>query len=234
MMPARNRPVILLTAFGPFPSVPDNASARMLPNLARAAASAFPGHVIKSEVLVTEWRAGTARAVELLEGSRPAVAIHFGVSGRATGFTLESRAVNDLTATADACGEVPDALCLVSDGPAVMASNLPVALIASRLRMRGLPVTISRDAGRYLCNATLFHSLVCARRADWRLRNGFVHLPVEIGERRRIGNSQLTMPDAIGGGLEIIAASLGLLPPTLQTTYLPRRTTTLPGAVNYS
>lgn len=229
-MTIRSRPIVLLTAFGPFPRVPDNASARLLPRLVHAAAKAFPGYAIRPEILATEWRAGTARVVELLETSRPVLAIHFGVSARATGFTLERRAINGRTATADACGEVPDSALLHQDAPETMGTNLPVALIAHRLRLRGLPVTLSRDAGRYLCNAALFHSLECASRAGWRMRNGFVHLPVEIDQHRRSGMSQLTMPDAVRGGLEIIAAGLGLPPP--HPLHLPRPVTTFPTVGN--
>ncbi len=204
----RNRPVILLTAFGPFPSVPDNASSRLLPRLAHAAAAAFPSYEIRSVILATEWQAGTKRVLDLLEQYRPAVTIHFGVSRRATGFTLESRAVNERGPTADACGDMPDATRLSCDGPAMLRTRLPIAHIAMRLRRRCLPVSLSRDAGRYLCNAALYHSLDRIRREGWNTRSGFVHLPVEIGDHRRIGKSRLMMHDAVAGGLEIIAASL--------------------------
>jgi pyroglutamyl-peptidase len=72
---------------------------------------------------------------------------------------------------------------------------------------------VSRDAGGYLCNATLYHSLGCAREAPGR-RVGFIHIPATLGRpgaanRGRVGASRLSWEQAQAGGLEILAACLG-------------------------
>ena len=204
------RPTILLTGFGPFPGVPVNASWAVVQELAPRAARAFPGFRVRHEMLSTEWHGGTQRIVALLEETRPVVAVHFGVSSRATGFVLEARGFNERSAVPDACGHTPErGDCLLDDGPACLATSLPLGLIAHRLRAKGLPVEHSRDAGRYLCNAALYHSLDTGRRSQWPMKSGFIHLPTTIGKRRREGGAELTMAQAITGGLEIIAASLG-------------------------
>ncbi len=204
------RPTVLLTGFGPFPSVLVNASWTVVQKLAPAAARAFPGYRIHHEMLSTEWFGGTQRIVELLEATQPVLALHFGVSSRASGFVIEARGYNERSAVADACGHTPErGDCLVGEGPESLASRLPLSLIAHRLRAKGLPVEISRDAGRYLCNAALYHSLDTVRRRDWSIRSGFIHLPVIIDKRLHVGGSKLTMQQAVTGGLEIIAACLG-------------------------
>ncbi len=210
MPSSRDRPAILLTGFGPFPAVPVNASWAVVQELAPAAARAFPGYRIHHEMLSTEWFGGTERIVELIDATRPALALHFGVSSRASGFVIEARGYNERSAVADACGHTPESAgCLVAGGPDYLASKLPLSLIVHRLRAKGLPVELSRDAGRYLCNAALYHSLEVSRRMARHVRSGFIHLPTTIGERRHVGGSKLTMQQAVAGGLEIIAAGLG-------------------------
>lgn len=205
-----SRPTILLTGFGPFPGVPVNASWAVVQALAPRAARAFPGFHVRHEMLSTEWYGGTQRIVALLEETRPVLAVHFGVSSRASGFVLEARGVNERSAVEDACGHTPErGDCLMGDGPESLDASLPLALIAHRLRAKGLPVKHSRDAGRYLCNAALYHSLDTGRRQGWPMRSGFIHLPTAIGKRHHEGDSKLTMAQAVSGGLEIIAASLG-------------------------
>ena len=208
-----HRPTVLLTGFGPFPGVPVNVSWALVERLAPAAKKSFPGHSFVAEQLSTEWHGGTRRLIDLIEAIEPAVTLHFGVSRKATGFVIETRGHNEQSTTADACGMMPaSAACLVDGGPARLDAQLPANLIAHRLRLKGLPVEISRDAGRYLCNAALYHSLEIARRRERSVRAaGFVHLPVEIGTLRR-GRSQLTMATAIEGGLEIIGACIGRSP----------------------
>ena len=46
---------MLLTAFGPFPGVPVNATMRLVPELAERAALAFPDARFVTEMLATEW-----------------------------------------------------------------------------------------------------------------------------------------------------------------------------------
>ena len=204
------RPTILLTGYGPFPGVPVNASWAVVQALAPAAVRAFPGFRVHHEMLSTEWHGGTQRIVALLEETRPVLAVHFGVSSRASGFVLEARGFNERSAVEDACGHTPErGACLVAQGPESLGTRLPLGLIAHRLRAKGLPVEHSRNAGRYLCNAALYHSLETARRYNWPMKSGFIHLPTAIGKRRHEGDSKLTMAQAVTGGLEIIAASLG-------------------------
>jgi pyroglutamyl-peptidase len=214
------RPVILLTGFGPFPSVPENASSLLVPELAAAASRAFRGFAVHADVIPTEWGSGAARLSLLMSELEPAVALHFGVSSKATGFAVEARGRNRASAVSDG-------------GPEYLPTNLPAGLIVARLRRRGLPAYVSRDAGAYLCNAVFYRSLDLARRAGSPTRNGFIHIPSSLLNERRPGSwarapSPLDWDEAIDGGLEIIAATLGR-PPRPRFTPL-RRTAVHVGA----
>ena len=97
-MPA-DRPVILLTGFGPFPGVAANATSLLVPRIGLAARHAFPGVAIVSHILPTEWDAGLHVVRELYANLRPEIALHFGVSGRARGFEIEARGRNHCNPT---------------------------------------------------------------------------------------------------------------------------------------
>lgn len=202
------RRTILLTGFGPFPGVPENATAQLVPELARAACRRWPGYHVEPAVLPTEWRTAPESVAALIGELKPAIALHFGVSSRARGFAIETRGENRARPICDAAGLLPPSERLSPDGPDVLAASLPSRWIAEHLRRRSLPVSLSRDAGGYLCNAVLYHSLQRARGAAWRMRSGFVHLPATL-DRRGTMNCRLSWDEALHGSLEILAATLG-------------------------
>lgn len=216
-MTTRPRRTVLITGFGPFPGHPQNASALLARLVAEAVRPRLPGYDIRSAVLPVEWKAGPARVRELIADSRPVLALHFGVSRRATRFAIEQRAVNAASESCDAAGELPGACEVATDGPTELASTLPVPLILERLRRLGIPAQLSRDAGRYLCNAILYTSLADARRSatpGYMSRRGFVHVPADLvggghDDLSPAGRCRLDWNSAVRGGVEIVSASLG-------------------------
>ena len=212
---AQARTTVLITGFGPFPGVPVNATMRLLPELAQSAPRMFPDVRFLAEVLPTEWSAGPRRLQQVLAAVAPDVALHFGVSSRARGFEIEQRARNACAASPDASGVLPPGSALHDKGAEHLAASLPVRHIVTRLRRLGIPAFVSRDAGAYLCNAALYHSLVCAKdeRAAGR-RVGFVHIPATLARpggpnRGRTGACPLTWDETVMGALEILATCLG-------------------------
>lgn len=216
-MTMRSRRTVLITGFGPFPGHPQNASALLAGLVAEAARPRLPGYDIRSAVLPVEWKAGPASLRKLIVESRPILALHFGVSHRATRFAIEQRAVNAASESCDAAGDLPEACEVSADGPMELASTLPVPLILERLRRLGIPAQLSRDAGRYLCNAILYASLAEARRSatpGFVSRRGFVHVPADLvggghDDLAPAGRCRLDWNSAVRGGVEIVSASLG-------------------------
>jgi pyroglutamyl-peptidase len=202
---------VLITGFGPFPGVPVNASMGLLHELAHAAPRLFPSARFSTAVLATEWREAPLRLDRLVAAVNPDLALHFGVSARARGFEIEARAHNACCPTADAAGALPAFAKLDAAGAEHLAATLPVNLIAARLRRIGIPAFVSRDAGSYLCNATLYHSLRLARSSS-RRRVGFIHIPASLagaGSCRPGGSCPLTWDAAISGAIELLAVCLG-------------------------
>jgi pyroglutamyl-peptidase len=220
--PHDGRTMVLITGFGPFPSVPVNATMTLVPRLAGTARLLFPGIRFEQAILPTEWDAAPAHLDKLVTRLKPDLVIHFGVSRRARGFEIERRGRNVRALSPDACGAIPNDTRISARGPKLYASRLPVADIVVRLRQRGIAAFQSWNAGTYLCNATLYHAL-----ATKRLRNvqtGFVHIPAELTpsgyaaqttQRARTSpGCPLTWADAEMGGLEILATCLDLPSPS--------------------
>lgn len=206
------RPVILLTGFEPFLAITHNASADLAKDVANAARRHLPRHDVVAHVLPTRWIEGPAALRRLYDEWRPDIAVHFGVSSEADGFTIETRGLNVACEVADAGGDLPAAPCLQPAGPDAHSVTLPVRLILGRLRALGLPARLSRDAGGYICNAVLYAAL--SRRAGHHVprRCGFIHVPASLGMHhgpRCAGRTTtLTREDAVAGGLAILEETL--------------------------
>ncbi len=196
--------VVLLTGFGRFPGVARNASADLASELARRASLRHSHLRFIADVLPVDWREAPERLTELLNRHRPAVALHFGVSARATGFVIETHAYNVTKDIPDAGGLLAARDNLIAGDRPRRSATIPVRGIVRALHAAGYPAELSTDPGRYLCNAVLFHSLRYATRVEPRMRSGFIHIPATLepgtpGEPSRIG-----WPHAFEGGLRVM------------------------------
>jgi len=203
---------VLLTGFAPFPGVPVNATMALVPELAAAARRRFYGIDVSAGLLATEWQAAPRQLEALLAEARPDLILHFGVSQRARGFEIEGRGQNRCLMHPDAVGALPASLAVRTGGPDMLPVSLPVAYIVARLRARRIPAFASRDAGGYLCNATLYNSLATARAHPSR-RVGFIHVPASLARAATakgsdLGSCPLSWAQALEGGQEILAACL--------------------------
>jgi pyroglutamyl-peptidase len=210
----RARTRVLLTGFRPFPNNPVNATEALVPALVTAARCAFPDIRFDTDILPTEWHIAPARIQHLLAEMQPDIALGFGISGRATRLTIETRGLNWRRESTDAAGVELQKGRLVPRGPAHLPAHMPVANIVGRLRQRGIASRVSRDAGGYLCNALLYHGLLQAPYVSRLSQIGFVHIPADLpvpGMRRNGVSSTcpMTWEQVMLGSLEIIGACLG-------------------------
>ncbi len=217
----------MLTGFGPFPNVPANASAMLVPRLAAEAEAELPGVRVHWHVLPTEWDAAPRLLGLGLAEVQPAVVLHFGVSSLAQGFVIESRGRNSTDQVRDAAGMMPVGPSVNPWGPDFLPATVQPGLLAARLRRRGLPAVISRDAGGYLCNALLYSSLAMMRRHGRAVRTGFIHLPSGLTkgpspDRGTQPGCPLDWHDVVDGGVELIAAALGRPPRPLARRWRTR------------
>jgi pyroglutamyl-peptidase len=197
---ADRRSTVLLTGFGPFPGVPSNASADLVRKVVRVARRALPEFNFAVAVLPTEWTRAPRLIAALHRRHRPILALHFGVASGAESIRLEMEARNSCRPSLDAADALPPASVLSVDGPSARHSTIAVKAIAKELSARGYPASVSDDAGGYLCNAVLYHSLALAE-ARGGCQVGFVHIPPDLSEPSQ-------MAGAIAGAIEIIKIAL--------------------------
>lgn len=201
-MPTR----VLITGFGPFPGVPVNASARLALAIGRRSRATMPHLYVSVSRLTTSWSAAPVELERLLRRFDPDVALHFGVSSSAQGFELETVAHNLADGSPDAGGAAHPATQVVAGGPERRRSTFPAREILARLHELQMPAAISRDAGRYLCNATLYRSLHLAAVSGRQRVTGFVHIPTAFAEPGNAASTLhgLTLQNAVTGGLAIL------------------------------
>lgn len=202
---SETRPRILVTGFSVFPGAPVNPTETLIERLrADSGALAALGHV-RTEILAVEYDGLQSRLEHIAIGFAPDIAIHFGLSARARGFTLERLARNEIAkGRPDNAGKQPASLSIVPDG-ADLDSTLPLAAIYHALTDKELPVSWSDDAGGYLCNYLFYISRArtCAGFAPG--MSGFVHVP-PLDEGQGANRDALTL-DQLVEGAEIIVGT---------------------------
>jgi pyroglutamyl-peptidase len=192
---------VLVTGFGPFPSIPHNASASLA--LALANSPAAPGLEIATAIIPVIWTGARGAAREAVARFQPDAILHFGVSKRAFGFEIETRAFNMSGPREDHAGVVRPEKPLIPRGKPVLVSTLPPLDLLRALTADGFPAALSEDAGRYLCNALFYWSLYDGE-TDGRLVS-FVHMPALGGEPEV--EPRLTVEEAVAGARIIVRAS---------------------------
>lgn len=181
-------PRLLVTGFGSFPGARFNPTVGLMAALKRQTALfARLGVRLETHVLPVLHGEIGPRLARLIAEIRPAAILHFGFAGRRRCLSIETRACNRISLLhPDARGAFAEDFVLVRGGPMIATSPLPAARIAATLRRAGMACRISRDAGTYLCNAALYHSLI-----GYQAPAGFIHVPRPArGDRKGPENSR--------------------------------------------
>ncbi len=149
---------LLVTGFGPFPTMPRNPSAALATAVAASPRWPVRGVAAEARILTTAYAALGSELGPAL-ASRPDAVLMIGVAGRSKRIRVERRATaRRSTLFADAAGEAA-ASPSIRGSPCTRVGPVPPAPALRILRRYGLPSRISRDAGRYLCNAAYFRAL---------------------------------------------------------------------------
>jgi pyroglutamyl-peptidase len=177
---------ILITGFGPFGTLGDNPSAAIA---ARLDGTVVEGRRLVGCVLPVAIEPLASRLETLVERLQPAAVLQFGVAETSDRLRLERRAVNQAAfSIPDIAGVTWRDRALVEGGPAQLATTLPLGAIADAWRIGGLAYALSDDAGRYVCNAAFYFTLMLAQRARPTFPAGFIHVPLpqEVNPASRV------------------------------------------------
>jgi len=191
-------PRILVTGFNAFPGAPLNSTEVLIGELAARVAELADCGEVATAVLDVDYRTLPSQLERL---GTPDIAIHFGLSARATGFTLERFARNAFGGKPDNAGHVPTDRHICR-GPETLPSALPLGRIHAELSGRGLPVVWSDDAGDYLCNYAFYVSRSPAFPDFTPAMSGFIHVPPLAGSADAA--MAITLDDLVEGGIAIV------------------------------
>lgn len=175
---------VLLIGFGPFPGAPFNPSAVLAQALVRRRRPALAETMRTAHVLPTRY-AAVDRQLPKLFAAKPDIVLIFGLAGRRRHVCVEMTARNAASVLfPDAGGHRPRRGVIAPGGPPALRGAAPFFALIGALRKASLPVRLSRDAGRYLCNYAYWRALEHAR--DGRPLVQFIHIPpVRFAPQRR-------------------------------------------------
>nr|XP_057924120.1 pyroglutamyl-peptidase 1-like [Doryrhamphus excisus] len=167
-----NKRKVLVTGFEPFGEHAVNSSWVAVQELERLGlGDAVDLHVCEVPV---EYQAVQSLLPSLWKQHKPQLVVHVGVSGLATSVTLEQCGHNKGYKRLDNCSFCPASQCCVEEGPDCISSVLDMETVCKRVSESGLgvAVSVSKDAGRYLCDYTYYSSLFLSKG-----RCAFIHVP---------------------------------------------------------
>ena len=173
---------------------------------ALALSAPLPGIELFAEVIPVDWAQARTVARKAIARVKPHAVLHFGVSRRVTGFEVETRAIN------------MSGQSLIRRAPRGPAVRFRVPACRFYIRCYHPPrfcgrsgwpefmQQLSRNAGRYLCNALYYWSLADADASGALV--SFIHMPA-IGIEAH-AKSCLTFEDAVAGAQVLFAPALRL------------------------
>ncbi|XP_051256475.1 pyroglutamyl-peptidase 1 [Dicentrarchus labrax] len=167
-----NKKKVIVTGFEPFGEHAVNSSWVAVQELERLGlGEAVDLHVCEVPV---EYQAVQSLLPSLWKEHQPQLVVHVGVSGLATTVTLEQCGHNNGYKRPDNCSFCPTSRCCIENGPDCIHSVLDMDTVCKRVNDSGLGVTlsVSKDAGRYLCDYTYYTSLHLGHG-----RSAFIHVP---------------------------------------------------------
>ncbi|TNM97844.1 hypothetical protein fugu_014090 [Takifugu bimaculatus] len=167
-----NKKKVVVTGFEPFGEHDVNASWVAVQELEKLGLDETTDLYVRE--IPVEYQAVQGLLPALWKEHKPQLVVHVGVSGIATAVTLEQCGHNKGYTRLDNCSFCPASQCCMENGPDCIKSVLDMQTICKTLNESNLGVTlsVSKDAGRYLCDYTYYTSLHLGRGCC-----AFIHVP---------------------------------------------------------
>jgi pyroglutamyl-peptidase len=169
---------ILLTAFEPFGNWDDNSSSLCVASLMKRgnlpvtpATSIYPVDFARAKELVEQ---------DMQQGYD--FALHLGQGENSSDIRLE-RIARNVGSNSEGNGQP----ALARNGPLELRTHLPLQRWNRLLRDKGIPTSLSHDAGCFVCNAVFYWSLYYSQRNFLTTQSAFIHLP--LARTQLVGSS---------------------------------------------
>lgn len=182
---------VLVAGFGPFPGAPRNPSGDLALALGRMQRPGLAEVKIRTHIFPTVYAAVAKELPRLLAKYDPDAVLIFGLAGGSDRVRIETRAVNVASQIyPDAARHTPSSRKLYPKAPAELFVRPEVRRLIAAARSGGVSARLSWDAGRYVCNASLFCCLDKSRRKRRPLVT-FIHIPwPRVRNARRLHGKQ--------------------------------------------
>jgi pyroglutamyl-peptidase len=200
---------LLLTGFEPFGQWTVNPSALV--------ASALDGERfgdvrVMARQLPVNWEETWPLLLTAIKEVEPRWVLMLGLADKRSHISVESRGWNGCGELADNQGKLPQSPAIRDGGDEFLYATLPVDEIVAAIQALGLPVEKSEDAGRYLCNHSLYSVLRWAATGRGRqIQVGFIHLPNLPGQSEATAGMALEeMIAAVRAAITTIVQAVGV------------------------
>ena len=169
------RPDILLTGFDSFTTATGIAVSHN-PTRDVVAVLAARHPALNTAILPVSFEGCRSELSALFVRHQPRLWVGLGVAMSRSVVSLEACAVNR-TEGLDNDGRQGDGQLIVPDAPERMVSGVDVEGLAAALFTAGYPVEVSRDAGQFLCNQSLYLGCYAAQTTGVPSVAAFIHIP---------------------------------------------------------
>ncbi len=205
-------PTLLLTGFGPFPGAPFNPTERLVKQLARLRRPALADVTIVPHIFDTSYQAVDRELPRLMAQHKPDALLMFGLAARTKHLRIETRARNALALLPDVSGKVLRRSAIAQGMPVLLAMPTPARRLLAAALNAHVPVALSCDAGRYLCNYLCWRAAEAASEAGGPRLAAFVHVPlVRRHARPRQAKAPLSSADLLRAGNRLMAAIIAAM-----------------------
>ena len=198
---------ILVTGFGPFPGAPFNPTGLLAQRVTRARRPALADVKIVTHIFPTSYAAVDRELPALIAKHKPDALLMFGLAPRTRGLRVETRARNAVALLPDAGGASLGRCAIAVGSPTSMKLRTPVRPLLAALRGLRPRATLSRDAGRYLCNYLCWRAAETASTGTGLRLAAFIHVPpVRRGPRRKHDKTLARLNDLTVAGARALVA----------------------------
>lgn len=169
----------MLSGFEPFGGLATNPTMDI-------ASAAKEWRIDKAElhtvILPVVYQECATKLIEKMEELKPDFVISLGVAVGRSAITPERIGINiqDTAGegkTGDNRGFQPQDKPIDENGPAGIFTTLPIREMKNKLTEMGIPADISNTAGTYICNNTMYSTLLYIERNHLPVKAGFIHVP---------------------------------------------------------
>jgi pyroglutamyl-peptidase len=202
---------VLVTGFAAFPGAPYNPTPELVKTLAKTKRPALFDVEILTHVFPVTYQAVDDQLPKLLTKHKPDVLLMFGLAARTPYVRIETRARNAIsTLWPDADHKPVRRNIIVRGGPADRHFRPFTALLYRKTRATGVPVQLSRDAGRYLCNYLCWRALETKPGDNAPRLTAFIHVP-QVPRRGALTRpGQVSSADLVRAGIAILTELVSL------------------------